>query len=308
MADSDNITMEDLKRRQAELNKLHGAVKPPTKTKKQFKAPPKSAMTAAEVQAWEEQNAPVQKPVQLDLFPDYEEVGAMPNTIARSALFSPVCRGRRGYVKEEIVASRKDATITFSGLRLDMGDSDVFMQSIRLAAEYDLGVEFQIQPYGFLSAIGRGGKRKPGKTDLEWLQRSLRRLKAGILTVETDKYLVDLSLIDEYAYDKETGVHQIRINPKIVSLFRREQYGLIDWQKRKEIGVDLGKWLQTYVASNTGPQKIHIEKIREWSGQKDRRLDKFRKTLIKAFERLDELQIVTGFNLDDRGYISYERV
>jgi hypothetical protein len=256
-----------------------------------------------------EKSAPVQAPVQLNLFEDYEtEVAAMPNTIARSALFSPISRGRRKYIDNGFIASRHDVKITYSGLQLDMGDSDVFMQAIRLAAKYKLGIEFQILPYSFLRELGRGGKRQPGKGDLLWLQKSLTRLRKSVLTVETEKLICHPSMVLDYTHDKETGVHHLKLDPRIMSLFRQEQYGLIDWEKRKELNIDLAKWLQTFVTSNKkGPQKISMDKIKKWSGQESQRIDHFKKTLKKAFKELEDLKIIKDFELTDKGQITYYR-
>jgi len=271
-------------------------------------------------------------PIQLDLFPEYEQgSAAMPNTIARSALFAPVCRGRRKNFKEHLVTSRQDITLRYTGEQLDMSDSDVFLQAIRLANDNNVGGYFQIQPYAFLSAMGRGGKRKKvyqrkrksknpevvdsqpytsvGKVDLEWLRKSLKRLKTGVLTIDTPKHELMLSLIDEYDYEKETETHYLRFNPKIVKLFQKEQYGLIDWQKRQEIGVDLGKWMQTYIASNKkGPQVISIAKLKAWSGQKSRRTDHFKKTLNKALGELEDLKIIAEHKTNANDVLTYIRL
>jgi len=312
MAVKDNITIEDLKLKQAELKKRKGAGKPRQSGPKfKFKAP-FTFKSKAEIEAWERENkqavaAPVQ---QLDLFSKCDDdSAAMPNTIARSALFAPIARGRRKYIDNEVIASRKDVKITFSGVQLDMGDADVFMQAIRLADQKKLGTEFQILPYGFLSELGRCGKTKPGKGNLVWLQKSFMRLRKGLLIVETKKCIFTPSLILDYTYDKTTGAHYLKLDPRIVALFRKEQYALIDWEKRKKIEVNFSKWLQTYIASNKkGTQRVSIEKLKTWCGKEGMRLDKFKTSLKKALEELEKLKIIKNFNINEKNIITYIRL
>jgi hypothetical protein len=308
--------IELLKKKQAQLNK---SKQQKQKKHSRFRDRLKNlAKSPEEIKKWEKETkqvvAPVPMPVPgqtLNLFSkcDDDDSAAMPNTIARSALFAPIARGRRAYVKDEIIASRKDVKIIFSGLQLDIGDADVFMQAVRLADQKKLGTEFQILPYQFLSELGRGGKAKPGKKDLIWLKKAFKRLKNGNITIETNRFEVMLSLIDEYVFDKDTGNHYLRFNPKILALFRKEQYALIDWEKRKKIEVNLSKWLQTYVASNKkGKQKISVEKLKTWCGKEGMRIDKFKTVLKKALKELEKLKIIKDSNINKKDIVTYIRL
>lgn len=253
------------------------------------------------------------KPVQLDLFPDFDdnkEVGAIPNVIARSALFIPIQRGRRRHIENEIVASRADVTIYYDGYQLDMGDSDVFLQVIRLAEGLNLGEDFRIFPYGFLVEIGRGGKKKKvGETDIDWLHRSIDRLKKGTLTIETAKYKACLSLIDSYVFDKDNKIYSLRINKEIRKLFNDKQFGLHDWEVRKQISFDYSKWLFHYIHSNKkGPQVISLEKIKGWSGQSNRRKDHYRTLVQRALKELEGLGVIADWSISKKDVLSYVRL
>ncbi|MCP3943540.1 MAG: hypothetical protein GY710_18970 [Desulfobacteraceae bacterium] len=245
--------------------------------------------------------------VQINLFPEYENgKAAMPNAIARSALFASVCPGRRKYHQKVMIASRKDAEIRYSGQQLDIGDSDVFMQAIRTIKHLDLGTNIQMFPYGFLREMGRvsGKKKKAGKTDKKWLDRAFERLTEGTLFVHVPgKYKVVLHLIDEYIHDENTDAYYIRVNPKAVNLFQKEQYGLIDWEARKEIKIPLAKWLQTYASSNAAnlPQIITLKKLKVWCGQENRRPDHFKTTVIKALKELEALDSMIQFFIMKNG-------
>lgn len=244
------------------------------------------------------------KPVQLDLFPDWQEGNAaMPNTIARSALFAPINRGRRKFLNNVQIAARADVTLYYKGDQLDMGDADVFAQTIRLIEKFDLGTDVEILPYGFLREMGRptGGSAK------KWLDKSFERLTEGTLKVDTEEYKVVLHLVDEYFHDKVQDKYFVRVNKKVAELFKKERYGLFDWEKRKQIGLGLTKWMQTYIRSNNGPQRIGIEKLQEWCGKKARQKSKFRAELNAAFQELERLGLVKpGWSVDR--VVTYEAV
>jgi hypothetical protein len=241
--------------------------------------------------------------IKLDLFGkcNFDEYAAMPNVIARSALFTPIARGRRKYIKNAVIATRKDVKITFSGETLDMGDSDVFLQIIRIIDQKALGTEIEFKPCSFLKKIGRAD----GGTNEIWLQNSIKRLKLGVLAVETKDYYVMLSLVDDYIYDKNTRKHYVKINPKMYSLFRNNQFSLIDFETRKKISFDLTKWLQTYLKAVSGKHRISLDKLQYYSNQK-RRKDRFRNDLKKCFDEMEQLGLIKKFVFEKNDMIDYE--
>ncbi|MCP3966518.1 MAG: hypothetical protein GY718_09220 [Lentisphaerae bacterium] len=260
------------------------------------------------------QSAEAAKSVQLDLFPEWENNGkaAMPNTIARSSLFASIRPGKRKIHDKSLIASRADATIKYSGKQLDMADSDTFLQAIRVIEKYDLGENIQIYPYAFLRDMGRGTgkKEKPGIREKRWLEASFDRLTAGTLEAHVPgQYRAVLHLIDEYIHDEITNTYYIRMNPKIIALFRKEQYGLIDWAARREMSVPLAKWLQTYVATNKRSQEhsIGLEKLKLWCGQGHREIRKFRTALQNAIDELLKLKVLKTGSISEKDVFHYKR-
>jgi hypothetical protein len=204
-------------------------------------------------------------------------------------------------LKESLIISRDDITIKFTGEQLDMGDSDVFLQAIRMMATQKQGdsnsLYLEISPYNFLKKIGRAGK---GKKNKQWLINSFKRLTYANVLIQNHRFTVVLSLINEYIYDEQKNKHYLIFNERIVDLFKKDQYGLINWTKRKKIKIDLSKWLQTYIASNRkGTHAIKIEKIKAWCGQTKRRNDHFLKTLKKSMDELHELKIIRSFQIKE---------
>lgn len=286
-------------KKQVELKKM----KPKSVFKNRLKN--LSVKDPEEIEKWKEEQSAKKAPVQLQLFfEEYEnnDQAALPNTIARSALFASIRPGRRKFHQKAVIASRKDAELKYTGEQLDMGDSDVFLQAIRVIEKYDLGTNIQILPYAFLREMGR----KTGKTDKQWLDKSFERLTTGTLIVHVPgQYKAVLHLVDEYIHDEKTDTYYIRMNPKIISLFQKERYGLIDWAKRKQIKTPLAKWLQTFVGADKKDQehKVSLKKLKEWCGQSNRPIRKFRQAFNKALsELLSEKIVQQGYVKNDIFY------
>jgi hypothetical protein len=263
----------------------------------------------AEYEALMRSQKPMNSPKQLDLFQKQtkEDLAAMPNTISRSALFAPIARGKRKYLEDVKVASRKEIDIKYTGKQLDMADSDVFMIAIKELHEANLGDQVKISRYKLLNMLGKG---KSGK-EYVWLEQSLKRLKRSVITVTTEQYEIMVSLIDEYIKNKDTNAYYLKFNPKIIRLFDNQQYGLIDWDKRKKISkrINLTKWMQTYIASNRkGEQFISVEKLKGWCGHTDRPVRKFKVALKEAMEELKRLKIIKNYTINKRNIVTFIRL
>ena len=203
---------------------------------------------------------------QLPLWHDLER--AMPNMIARSALFAPIARGRRAMHERSEIASRSDVSILYSGRQLDMADADVFMQALEIAKRKPLDQPFTVNRADFLRAISR----PLGNSQYTWLDNVLKRLKFTALTINHGTQLYELSLVAEWGRDKESAEYVMMISSKIVKMFGRQEFGLIDWQSRFQLEkrVELAKWMQTYVASHERGKehRIGLRLLHEWSGYK----------------------------------------
>ena len=222
---------------------------------------------------------------QLPLWSDLER--AMPNLLARSALFAPIARGRRAMHEGAEVASRSDVQILYSGRQLDMADADVFMQALEIAKRNPLDQPFVVNRAEFLRSI----HRPLGKSQYDWLDSVMKRLKFTALTINHGAQLYELSLLAEWGRDKETGEYAMMVSSKILKMFGRQlkEFGLIDWQSRFQLEkrVELAKWMQTYVASHRRGQehRIGLAFLHEWSGYKGP-LRQFRTKLGEALGEL----------------------
>lgn len=229
-----------------------------------------------------------QEAVQLPLWHDLER--AMPNALARSALFAPVRPGRREMHDRVQIAGRDDVRLLYSGKQLDMADADVFLQVLELAKRHPLDTSFPINRAEFLRAINRD----TGSAQYKWLDNAFQRLKFNVITCQYGTQLYELSLIAEWGRDEKTGEYMMMVPSKILNLFNRQQFGLINWEQRFEISkrVDLAKWLQTYAASHSrGEHRIGLTKLKTWSGYKSP-LRHFRMAVNEALAELARVRII----------------
>ena len=138
-----------------------------------------------------------------------DEERMAPNALVRSALFGIVRRGRRKYADKKLIESWREWSILYTGRELDQGDMDVWLQCLRLMSEQELGKPIHFSARGFLKALGR----RTGKSDYEWLDRSLTRLKANALEVRRDNFAYVGSLINEYYKDDDANRFVLVLNP-----------------------------------------------------------------------------------------------
>ncbi len=218
----------------------------------------------------------------------------IPNIIARSALFGVIKRGARPYKEKELVASRSDVKIYYTGKTLDQADCTVWMQA--LAFTETLGQDVPVNRANFLKLLGKTN----GKKDYLWLDSSLHRLMTGVVTVELPQGKLEFHLIEAWGEIKDDNdllgsSYVLNINPKVVKMWANSQYTQVEWSKRLAIkrGSDLASWLQIYIRSNasTGqPHHISLIKLREWCGLSNMRLRQYRVAMLGALSELVRIQ------------------
>lgn len=220
-----------------------------------------------------------------------EDDRAVPNAIARSALFAPIRRGRRPLHEEALIASRGDVEIRYTGRQLDMADQDVWLALIEIARRYPIGLKIEVSRYEILKLLGR----KIGKSAYVWLHASIKRLLAGTVWIKAKRYSAGLHLVDSFELDEKTSRYYMRLNPEVTKLYAKSEYALINWERRRGLKghVDLAKWLQSYIASHRRGEehRIGVKLLREWSGSSEE-LFHFKKSLLSALGELEGLEEV----------------
>ena len=271
-----------------------------TSKEKDSKATPEDTYTVPEdVQKRLRNHDYSRKEIQLPLYPELTRI--LPNHIARTPLFAPIKRGKRTIYDREKLASRDDVEIHYSGKQLDMADQDVFLQTLELFRDKDVNDRnITVNRASLLKAINRA----TGKQNYKWLEEVMHRLKTGTLTITTKRYKTELSLIDEWMRDEETGQFMIAVNPKIKMLFSNNEFGYINWPKRMAIEkkIGLAKWLQSYIsASNKGPQRHKFTTIKNLCGSKAR-INDFRVDAEEALKELVRVGEISNLSIDKIGF------
>ena len=260
---------------------------------------------AAEVAAKAEQKA-AETPRQMFLPGMDEFMRAMPNHIARSSLFAPVARGRRKMNDGNLLQSRGDAEIRFSGKQLDEAQADVWMQAMKEAQRQPLGEAVTINRAEFLREIGR---EKSGQA-YKWLHRTMQDLAFAMLVIEVTKAdgkpklsigkTRALHLIAGFDYDEASEEYTLTIDPRWHAMYGNREFALIDWEKRREFGrnQDMAKSLQRLVATSAEVvQRFSLEYLKG-RAQSAGRMRDFRDALEKAMRELERLGIIAGGRIE----------
>lgn len=215
----------------------------------------------------------------LPQWPDH--VRGVPWVTLRTALFAPVRRGARRAMQREQLEAIADWKITYTGFQLDQADLDVYEHALHLARLLPLGTIVEFRTREMLKELGRS----TGKSDREWLLRSLDRLQACAIEFKLDTVTYTGSLIQEQGRidgPKGGGKHYLRLNPKISSLYDHG-FSTISWESRKALGNNqLAKWLHNFVATLRAPLTFKITKLAALSNSHYARPRDFRNALEAA--------------------------
>lgn len=151
----------------------------------------------------------------------------------------------------------------YFGTQLDVGDQDTYLTAIMIAKGEPQNTRIRINKAEMLRLMG---KKKSGAA-FNWLAMSFRRIATGQLFYDTPTKEGSTPLLGPLEYDKETEEYYFIIPDAYLRVFGFNDFGYVDMEKRRLLGVDLAKWLQCYAVSHAkGEHKISVENLMEWSG------------------------------------------
>lgn len=257
--------------------------------------PPQSAAALLEAIRQRNTEKVLSTPAQLPLWP--EPMRGVPNAILRTALFGAVRRGKRRYMEREPIASLEGVEVNYTGPRLDQADLDVWEGALHLARLSPLGNRIEFTEKSFLKMIDRGGKNGDsiGRSDREWLRRTLARLSANTVEIKHGPYAYGGSLVDEYFRDESVGRYVLMLNPRMKALFGRDGWTLIDWGIHCSLrGHPLAQWLHGFYSSHAKPFPMKEETLHRLCGSEAARMDHYRQDLHKALNAVAEASAKMG--------------
>jgi hypothetical protein len=224
----------------------------------------------------------------LPLWPDI--VRAVPNGFLRSALFGAIGKGRRRFVKGEEIASLEGLQVLYTGERLDQSDLDVYESVLHALRVQAMGEKCHVTTYALLKLLGKqdtGGNRQV-------LHERLIRLRSTV-EISNDRFSYAGGLIDEIYKDKATRHYVIKLNPKLVDLFGKDQFTLLDWELRRALSQHpLAQWLHGFYASHAQPYPMRMDTLLELSGSENMEPRSGKQKLRKALDMLVEVSNAHG--------------
>jgi hypothetical protein len=241
-------------------------------------------------------------PVQLEFWS--EKLRALPNALTRCALFTAGNnREVRAKFEDQEIVSLQNFRVTYTGQELRQDDQDVFLQLVHLARGLPLGSRIEITGNAVLKVLGWGRSAE----DYKRLRASLKRLKKGDLEVtEPGKRGFIGSLLMTLAWEGEdadvedgegTSTHwTISMDPKIIALFGKEDYTLIDWQTRLKLSP-MAKWLHSFYITHREPVPYKVATLHKLCGSRAKELKHFRATLKRAFDELVKVGFLTEYEV-----------
>lgn len=236
-----------------------------------------------------------------------EAMRVVPNAIVRSALFGIVHRGQRRYINGESIMAWRDTRVRFKGEQLDQRDLDVWLQVIHLIRQQPLHQSTcHFTARSFMKALGRTA----GGDGVKVLFGSLERMVACALTIERDGSSYTGSLIQSFAFDKQSGLYAACLNPELCQLFD-SSHTRLHWETRQALPMGLSRWLHNYVLSHKTssgkPHRIGIQALCDLTGSSSAVLKKFREKLKQSMAHLEQASVVQKWGITKGDALEFVR-
>lgn len=221
----------------------------------------------------------------------------MGNEIAKTPVFSPIKRGRRGMHDKTKLPAPSGYALWYSGKQLDVGDQDTYLTAIMLAKGVAPDTPVIVERSEFLRLMGRNSSGASYK----WLKESFDRVASGRIYFDTPKIEGSTPLLGPLQFNKETKTYFFTVPAAALRVFGFQDFGYVDMEKRRMLGMGLAKWLQCYVVSQEkGEHRISVENLKAWSGIAGR-TRQFRAILKEALAELAKVKVIQSWKLYENG-------
>ena len=240
---------------------------------------------------------------QFPLWPEPQR--GLPNDFARSALFSARKGAGKEFLRDQQIFAQSGISITYTGARLTQDHLDVFEGIMHLARDMPEGSAIRFTERGLLKLIGRatGGK------DHKRLLLTLTDLTATSVTIKRgDGRVYWGSLLPEgAATPEENGKYVVILNRQLIKLFERG-FTLVEMEQRKALARSpLAKHLQCWLSSHDKPYPVTVQYLHDITDSDTKQLWKFRQNLKTALDRLIEVGILEGWDIDEADKVHFTK-
>lgn len=235
--------------------------------------------------------------IQLDFWEDNKRGCA--NSLLRAALFPPLPKGKRQFLKKVKLESVGAADIIFTGEQFDQTDLDVYLEILNFARPFPLGTPVSFSARGMLKALGKGN----GGGLHKWLHSVMIRLRGGTLDITDKKTRYFGGLVKEGVLEEATEFYTIIIDTNFAKLFGFGMWSKIDIEERRALkGASSGiaKALHAYYSTHAAPSLHSFETLTKVIGLVS--LDRQTKArIIEAHKMLEKIGFILSFEVRPNG-------
>ncbi len=225
--------------------------------------------------------------------------GALPNHLNRSSLIAPIGRGRRTEYKREVLVSRIDCKVEYTGEQLDEADGDILMILLYLTQGKPIGQPIKMNRSKILKLL----HRETGLAQYKWLLRRIKSMTEATLFLETKAYQIGATcsfrIISSFFYNHESGDYFFILDQDWAKMFSNKEFSRIDWEKRMSIGrqLNIAKAIQRLISTDSSKtQRYSIDYLKAkfvYTG----RMSDFIDSLNRNVSELKRLSIVQAWEI-----------
>ena len=238
------------------------------------------------------------KAMQLSLFdlaPWGDDMRAMPNDLARAALFTTRNKKTPREVRQQhvIFHVNKDVLITYTGIELRADDDElVWQQVLEYAKRSPVGTPVSFTFYELCTDLGwpiNGRYYDKAEECLTRLQATAMQFSSGrIGRLESVSLIHRFRVLDR---GKKTSRCQVEIDEEMVVLFAGDHYSKFVWEKYRELSPTARRMFD-YFVSHKEPFPLKLETFRLMCGSDSARLKKWREQTGQACEELSQSGLI----------------
>ncbi len=238
------------------------------------------------------------KAMQLSLFdlaPWGDDMRAMPNDLARAALFTTRNKKTPREVRQQhvIFHVNKDVLITYTGIELRADDDElVWQQVLEYAKRSPVGTPVSFTFYELCTDLGwpiNGRYYDKAEECLTRLQATAMQFSSGrIGRLESVSLIHRFRVLDR---GKKTSRCQVEIDEEMVVLFAGDHYSKFVWEKYRELSPTARRMFD-YFVSHKEPFPLKLETFRLMCGSNSARLKKWREQTGQACEELSQSGLI----------------
>ena len=238
------------------------------------------------------------KAMQLSLFdlaPWGDDMRAMPNDLARAALFTTRNKKTPREVRQQhvIFHVNKDVLITYTGIELRADDDElVWQQVLEYAKRSPVGTPVSFTFYELCTDLGwpiNGRYYDKAEECLTRLQATAMQFSSGrIGRLESVSLIHRFRVLDR---GKKTSRCQVEIDEEMVVLFAGDHYSKFVWEKYRDLSPTARRMFD-YFVSHREPFPMKLETFRLMCGSDSDRVKKWTEQTNKACEELNKSGLV----------------